>query len=378
MKILIIGGIATSLVNFRGSLIKGIIAKGHKVLACSGEPSDCVEKKLREWGGNYVPVNLSRAGTSFLEDLRTLRELRKIIIDFEPDIIFPYTIKPVIWGSFAARSIKSAKTFSLITGLGYTFQNQRKIKGRLINIIVRHLYRESLKSNVKVFFQNPDDKDDFVRLGLINKRKAVVINGSGVDLKYYAPARLPENNSFLFVGRLIADKGIREYLDAVNILHDIEGVEWNLIGDTDSNPASLSEMEIQDWREKKYFNYSAQIDDIRLALKKCSVFVLPSYREGTPRTVLEAMSMGRPIITCDSPGCRETVMGPYRQFGMIKQGANGFLVPVRDSKSLAKAMRLFIDQPNLIIQMGKASRAIAEKKYDVNKINEIIFEVMGI
>jgi len=234
-----------------------------------------------------------------------------------------------------------------------------------------YLYRIALVRNEKVFFQNPDDLKLFQELKLVAARKCLLVSGSGVNLGYYKPAALPTGApAFLMIARLLKEKGFEEYVKAAQIVKQkypetvFRMIAWQLAG----SPSVISSDQVERWKDEGLVEIFGETNDVRPFLAGASVYVLPSYREGTPRTVLEAMAMGRAIITTDAPGCRETVV----------DGVNGFLVPERDSKSLAEAMERFILEPELIAKMGKASRRIAEEKYNVHIVNQVINRTMGL
>ncbi|VVS94876.1 glycosyl transferase family 1 [Desulfoluna spongiiphila] len=316
----------------------------------------------------YREIPFQRAGLNPFADFEGLRVLMALFRECRPDIVLSYTIKPVIYGALTAKLAGVNKIYSMITGLGYVFSDG-SIKSRVVGCIASILYKFSLACNERVFFQNPDDRDFFGERGLLTSlNKAVLINGSGVDVGYFAQAPFPVNPSFLLIARLLRDKGIYEYVQAARILKErCPEISFRLVGWVDTeNPGSIIHDELQSWVGEGVIEYLGRMEDVRPALSGCSVYVLPSYREGTPRTVLEAMSMGRPVITTDTPGCRETVV----------EGDNGFLVPVRDAASLARAMERFIRQPELIEGMGRRSREIAKEKYCVNKVNNRIFEAL--
>lgn len=368
VKILIVAGLGISLVLFRGDLIKSWLAEGFLVTAAS--PDQAVGAQLRSLGAGYRIIPLSRTGMNPLKDLRLLFSLRKLIRTEKADYLFCYTAKPVIYGSLAAWFNRRVRVFSIITGLGYVF-TEKSWKGRLINRLVVALYRLALLRNDKVFFQNPDDSGIFVQKKIVRPEKVVPVNGSGVNLDFYRPAPLPEGPPrFLLIARLLKEKGIAEYMAAARLIKQKHPqVHLALIGwFFEENPTAISPGQVEAWRREGLVEIMGETDDVRPFIAGASVYVLPSYREGTPRTVLEAMAMGRPIITTDVPGCRETV----------REGLNGFLVPVQDEAALAAAMERFILKPELIPAMGEESRRIAVEKYDVHKINAVINEVMGL
>lgn len=368
-RIIVLVSFAESLINFRGRLLREMVEKGHKVLAFAPEASLQIQDKLNGIGVEYRNISIDRRGLNPIKDLLTICRLVFIFRKESPDMILGYTIKPVIYGSLAGRIAGVPHIFSMITGLGYTF-SQGRLKEKLLGAIVRFLYKMSIRVNTRVFFQNPDDRDIFRQYGLLRSfEQAVLVNGSGVDVDVFHPVPFPENISFLLIARLIEEKGIPDYVKAARIVKDKHPQsKFRLVGWIDEGPNVISKPDLDSWVKDGTIEYLGKLDDVRTAITNTSVYVLPSYHEGTPRTVLEAMSMGRPIITTDAPGCRETV----------NHGENGFLVPVRDPIALAEAMERFIKEPELIPKMGKRSREIAEEKYDVNKVNAVILKNIGL
>lgn len=384
MKILVIGGVIKSLLNFRGPLINKIIEHGHSVAASANGRDHIVERKLKRMGVEYYPIRLSRAGMNPFVDLVSFINLIILIIKIHPDIVLTYTIKPVIYGGLAAQLCGVPKVYSMITGLGYAFIESPSLIQRFSGIIAQILYRLSLKKSRKVFFQNPDDQTLFLEKGLVRPDQPVLINGSGVDLDHFALSELPDEPIFLMMGRLLADKGVREYVEAAKRVKErFPNARFFIVGNLDPNPSSIKESELRQWQKAGIIEYFGYLEDVRPVIQKCRCYILPSYyREGIPRTVLEAMSMGRPIITTDAPGCRETVMltpegQRQKELGEgVMIGENGFLVKVRDVEALVKAIMHFLDNPNLAEKMAKSSRKIAEEKYDVHKVNEVIMKEM--
>lgn len=373
MRIVIIASKAKSLMNFRGRLIEDLLALGHEVHAVA--PDVFEDKTTHAWlGKRNVPchgVSLSRTGISPRADLRSFRELVRLLRQIRPDLVFAYTIKPVIWGTLAAWIARVPKRIALITGLGYAFVGEAKGKRAIVRFIAGRLYTAALKRATLIFFQNPDDLADFKRWRILPARKPVeIVNGSGVDTDAYEVAPMPGGPvKFLMIARILRDKGVREYAEAAQSLHArYPEAEFHLVGPLDTNPDGLTKVDVQEWQAKGAVIWHGSLSDVRPAISSAHVYVLPSYREGTPRSVLEAMSMGRPVITTDAPGCRETVV----------DGINGFLVPVRDSEAVADAMRKFIESPHLILQMRAQSRRIAEEKYDVRKVNAQMMDAMGL
>lgn len=372
--VLILGGVPHSLINFRGPLLLAINDLGYAVHAAAPGllQDDNVQDGLSAEGIHCHNVLLSRVGLSPVGDLIALRELFRLMRKVRPEHFLAYTIKPVIWGLISAWIAGVPNRVALITGLGYAFTGDARGKRALIQRVARSLYRFSLRRATLIFFQNPDDQADFERLGLLPKAVPVVIvNGSGVDVQAFPPAPFPATPlRFLLIARLLGDKGIREYVSAAAKVRAVHPeVEFHLVGGLDPNPDGIAENEVRSWHNAGGIFWHGKLSDVRPTIAESHVYVLPSYyREGTPRTVLEAMAMGRPVITTDAPGCRETVI----------DGDNGFLVPVKSVEALAAAMIRFIETPEMIPKMGKRSRQIAEEKYDVHKVNAVMLKAMGI
>lgn len=368
-KVLLIASYPESLINFRLHLMKEFLSRGYAVTVIAPH-DEKVEKHLHGFGIKYIPIELERNGSNPFKDILLIKILYSHIKAEKPNIVFSYTIKPVIYGTLASKLAGVSNIYSMLTGTGYVFANTN-LKNKIIGIIARSLFRFSLRFNKKLFFQNKDNVTSFIDAKLVAKTHPLtIINGSGVDINYFSTVPLPQNEiSFLMIARLIYDKGIREYIAAARIIKNkYPNVKFRLAGWIDTNPNSITQNELSKWMEEGVVDYLGKLSDVRGSITQTSVYVLPSYGEGTPRTVLEAMSMGRPIITTDVPGCRETV----------KIGKNGFLVKVCDVESLCEAMEYFIQDPNEIEKMGKQSRIIAEDKYDVYKVNATMIKEMDI
>jgi glycosyltransferase involved in cell wall biosynthesis len=367
-RILIIASLGESLSLFRGDLIRDWIAAGHVVFAAA--PGEEAAADMTKLGARFRSIPMRRTGLNPFQDLSLVAALIRLIRKLRPDFVFLYTIKPVIYGSLAARLRPRSRVFSMITGAGYFFTDPSGWRRRLRGLVVL-LYRVALSRNEKVFFQNRDDAHEFACMHIVDRERVVMINGSGVDTDAFAC--LPASRDpvvFLLIARLLREKGIVEYIEAAAIVKKrypravFRMVGWQL----EKGPSAIGEDLIEAWRAEGVVEITGYVDDVRPHLAAASVYVLPSYREGTPRTVLEAMSMGRPVITTDAPGCRETV----------DPGVNGLLVPVRDGVSLAEAMQFFLQHPDSIAEMGVQSRRICEQKYDVRKVNREINRAMGL
>jgi glycosyltransferase involved in cell wall biosynthesis len=258
---------------------------------------------------------------------------------------------------------------ALVTGLGFAFTEGGGLKRLLSRFVATRLYRGAFRRCAAIIFQNPDDRDHFIDAGIVRRDAPItVVNGSGIDLERFAPAPLPPGPRFLMISRLLGDKGVREYgAAAVRLKARYPEARFALVGYFDPSPDSIAREEL-DAMIAGGVDYLGKTDDVRPAIADASVYVLPSYREGTPRSVLEAMAMGRAIVTTDAPGCRETVI----------DGENGYLVPVKDVSALESAMERFILDAGLAARMGERSRAYVERKFDVRSVNAAVLAAAGL
>lgn len=361
------GGLARSLVNFRGHLLKRLCALGHDVIACAGDDDREVKTQLQAWGVRFLPVPLRRTGRNPLQELRVIRDLSRVLADVRPDVFFGYTIKPVIYGGWAAAAAGVPRRIALITGLGSAFL-PRDWKGRALRRVVVELYRSALSRYDRVVFQNPDDCEEFTSRRLAQLHQIARVGGSGIDLHEFPVAPLPTDRPrFLLIARLLRDKGLIEYAEAVRqVKQAFPDAVCQLLGPPDENPSAIPLSQVREWGSTCGLEYLGETSNVRPAIAGCNVYVLPSYREGAPRSTQEAMAMGRAVITTDVPGCRE----------MVVEGRNGFLVPSHDSTGLAKAMIRLASESNLRAAMGQESRRLAEERFDVHRINEQLVDLM--
>ena len=369
-RILVIASFTPSLINFRGALLKLFCDLGHEVLTCSPDPDEETIHQLDDLGIRHIEFPLQRTGMNPKQDLRTLSALRRIIHKEQPDHVLAYTIKPVIYGCLAARKERVPHIHALITGLGTSFQG-RGIKRRALSSLVSRLYRSALKGCSNVFFQNSDDLALFEARGLVDSTQVMLVNGSGIDLEHfsYAPVGDQPALHFLLIARLIREKGVETYAEAARkVKARYPEAVFRIVGYFESHPAAIRKEQMASWTEQGILEFLGSRMDVREPLKEASIYCLPSYREGMPRTVLEALAIGRPIITTDAPGCRDTVI----------DGENGLLVPVRDADALAEAMSVFCRNPGKIKAMGARSRVLAESRFDVHKVNESLKAAMGL
>ena len=375
MKILFVSNTSWSIHNFRLGLMNALKEKGFNIAFCA--PYDEYTERLKNRGFKYFRINLDRKGTNIFKDLKLIYNLYKIYKKERPDLVFHYTIKPNIYGAIAAKSAK-VKCINTVTGLGYVFTRTRK---NLLSEFVKFLYKTSFKFPVKIFFQNGDDFSFFVENKIINKNKAVLVKGSGVNTDYFHPnvcKNIEKNNDFvfLFVGRLLWDKGVGEFISASQIVKEkYKSSEFWFLGPIDKgNPSAVPEEKIKSWQKRGLINYLREANDVRPFICQADCIVLPSYyREGIPRSLLEAMAMEKPIITTNSVGCKE----------VVENEKNGFLVPIKDSAALAEAMIKMIELPyEKRLEMGKHGREKVLREFDekivIDKYLKIVEELMSL
>lgn len=351
-KVLFVDNSTWNIYNFRLNLIKRLKSEGYEVIVVA--PVDEYIHYLNEsYFTKHIPLKfLAPQSKNIFRDLLLIIELFRIFRQEKPDLVLNYTIKPNIFGNFAAR-LAGVASFSTITGLGYTFLNNS-----LINRQVLHLYRLAFKKVKKVVFYNQDDRSLMIKKKLLNPDKGVVITGSGVNTNHFRPLPMPASDKFifLFIGRLLYDKGLREYVEAAKYLRQISpNMECWIIGELNHNPAAVPKATLLKWIEDKHIKYFGTAKDVRKYIKQAHAVVLPSYREGIPRSVLEAMAMAKPIVTTEVAGCRETV----------EDQGNGYLVPVKNPQALAEAMlQLYYKSEEELMVMGAHSRQRALDLFD--------------
>ena len=367
MKFLLISPKNRTVYNFRGDLIKTIVAKGYEVLVTGPDQTDI--DKIEALGARFIEIPMNKTGTSIADDLSYKKALTALIKAEKPDVTLGYTSKPVIYGAMAAKTAGVRNINSMITGGGYTFTS-KSAKARVLGVIVRSLYRQSLKKSDHVIFQNADDLEEFVARGLVKREKCQIVNGSGVSMERFQPAPLPDKPAFFMLSRLLKSKGVMEYLEAARMVKaECPEAKFYLLGKYETAMQdAISKETIEPYIQDGIIERFEETSDVRPYYTKCSVYVLPSYREGTPRTVLEAMAMGRPIITTDTNGCRQTV----------EDGINGYLVPVQDAEAVAEKMKLFLQEPRLTEKMGAESVRLCAEIFEVNKVNAEMLRIMNI
>ena len=365
MKFLLISPKNRTVYNFRGDLIKNIILEGYEVVVTGPDVVDV--DKIEMLGARFVEIPMNKTGTNIVGDMNYCRALRRLMKKEQPDAILGYTVKPVIYGAIAAKLAGVRNINCMVTGGGYTF-TATTLKARILGVIVRTLYRIGFSCADHVIFQNPDDLEEFTQKGLCKREKCHVVNGSGVNVDHYTVEPFPERTTFFMLSRFLKSKGVQEYLQAAELMKQSHPeARFCILGKYETAMQdAVSQEFVEDFIRRGIVERFDETSDVRPYYAMSSVYVLPSYREGTPRTVLEAMSMGRPIITTDTQGCRETVV----------DGKNGYLVPIKDIKALADKMTEFIENPGLIRLMGLESRKYVSEKFDVKIVNSDMIRIM--
>lgn len=367
-KFLIIGNKTSSVVNFRGDLLCDIKKRGYDVVAVVPE-NDC-QDFFKKNDIKVRLVELNKNSLSISGTLNWYKNLKEIIKKEKPDKVFSFTIKPVIFGSIAAKKAGVKDIYSLICGLGMLFCSDR-LKIKALKNVGGKLYKHALKYNTKVIFQNSDDIDEFAKLGYVKRERCELVNGSGVNLKKFVRNTLPKNKmSFLMVSRIIKEKGVAEYFEAAkNVKEKYSDVSFVYIGMVDKNKNAIDLANLRPYIDAGIIDYVPETDEVVKYVADCSVFVLPTYyREGIPRTLLEATAMGRPIITTNTPGCKETMM----------DGKNGVFVKTRDAKDLAEKMIWMIEHKDALQKMGDESYKICLEKFTIDKVNADMMRIMGV
>ena len=358
MRIVVHGGEAASLILFRYDLMNALRGAGHDVIAAAPAIPPEIVQELKLIGVESISTRFVRASIDPVSDLRSLTGLVRQLRDVKPHLILSYTIKPIIYGTIGAWIAGVPQRAVLVTGRGYTLSEQAN---KLFQLLTRTLYKFALGRAHTVMFQNPDDLGYFVENKLVEPQKCHVVNGSGVNLQRFQRAPFPERPSFLLIARLLRAKGITDFIVAARIVKEKHpDIVFQLLGPRDPSPDRVSDDLLTSATAAGLIVYHGETKDVRPYIESCSVLVLPSYYgEGIPRSVLEALAMGRPTIVADLPGCRETVV----------DGKTGFLVPPRDPATLAKAMLRFVHEPELVARMGDAAHSFVAEKFDVHLVN---------
>ena len=369
MKVVFLANSWFTIANFRLELINELSELGAEVTVIG--PSDN-DHKLEQHGlsilsSNIRKIHINRSSINIFKEAYSILMIYNAIKDEKPDILLNYTIKPMIYGSLMARMLGIGQIYSTVTGVGYLFSGAGALIG-LLRLFILPFLRLAISFNSAVFFQNKDDLNLFKSLSILSNTNYQLVNGSGVNLdKFKQVADVDPEYDFLMVGRLLKSKGVQEFIEASAMLRrKYPNAKIALAGSVDKSKDSISDEELLKLIDMGDIIYLGHVPNVFSILVKAKVFVLPSYREGTPRSTLEAMAVGLPIITTDVPGCRETV----------EQGKNGLLVVAKSALKLFEAMEALLYNDDLIERMGQRSRSICEERFDVKSVNKKVIDTI--
>ncbi|CZT57941.1 N, N'-diacetylbacillosaminyl-diphospho-undecaprenol alpha-1,3-N-acetylgalactosaminyltransferase [Eubacteriaceae bacterium CHKCI005] len=367
MKVLMIAPKTSTFINFRGDLIRDMVKHGCEVVVAV--PESGYETVFEKLGAKQRLIHLEKNSLSVFGSLSYMTNLKRIMKEERPDKVFSYTIKPVIFGSLAAKLAKVPEIYSMVTGLGYLYAVD-SAKTKLLRAICGMGYRLAFHFNKRVIFQNKDDITDFVKRHYLKREKCCLVDGSGVNLEIFKRNALPEDNHFLMVSRVLKQKGVLEYFEAAKMVKEVEPkAKFTYIGAIDQTSYSVKMEQLVPYIEAGIVEYIPETNDVAKYQSQARFFVLPSYyREGIPRTLLEALAMGRPILTTDTVGCREAV----------EDQVNGLFVKPKDAKDLAEKMLWMMRHPEDCIKMGEAGYELCKRRFDVRIINREMLSFMEI
>lgn len=366
---MVISSETSTMFFYRKDMMCEFLRQGNEVVAVGDAPEEKWKKQYKEIGVDYRQIHVIRNGLNPAEDIKTLFSLKSVIEQEKPDKIFAYHSKSVVYGSIAAKMNSIDEFYALIAGLGSIIRGTG-FKNSIVRAVLKEEYKMAFKLCKAVLTHNSEDRqllldEKFTK----DESKVKTVNGSGVNLDKFRYTETKQTNIFLFIARLIGDKGIREYMQAAEIVKKVhpEAV-FRIVGPYDTNPSAIRPEEMEKYVKDGIIEYVGELSDVTPQLNECMVFVLPSYHEGTPKTVLEAMATGRPVITTDVPGCRAAVT----------DGENGYLVPAKDAEALADKMIYMLEHFDKAVELGNTGRKIAEDKYDAVKVNRSIMKIMNI
>lgn len=374
MRVSILGTVTKDTLIFRRDLIFKLVSEGHDVFVFCVDYTDETRLQMKNLGADPVDYRLSRTGLNPFADLATIWQLRVLFKNIKPDVVFSCFVKPSIYGSIAARTAGVPRRVAMLEGLGFVFTDTpggTSFKQKLLQRIQVFLYHLALPAIDTIIFLNPDDPVDLLEKNKLKAKQVAVLGGIGVDLERF-PYSVPPDKPvrFIFIARLLAEKGIFEYIEAAQqVKSKYPEAEFVMLGGMDeANPGGLKQAALQKLLDMGVIIYPGYVGNVAEWIAGSSVFVLPSYREGVPRSTQEALAIGRAVITTNVPGCRETV----------EDGVNGFLVPKWNADALAEKMLYFIENPESITTMGQESRRIAVEKFDSEKVNARLMRLLGL
>lgn len=374
MKIALISqNVSPGITTFRKELILELIDRGHEVYALASDYSETSRQQVKAFGAIPISYPMDRAGLNPVKDFINWLALCRTLKQIKPKVVLSFFMKPSIYGTLAAKVVGVERRFAMVEGLGYAFTKEKRgftLKKKLIQKVLGLLSTVSFFFADKIFFLNRDDSRDLRQVSLFSENKVVTLGGIGVDLcKFrYEPLKTRSRLRFIFIARLLKEKGIYEFINAVRMVKETyPDTEFVVLGGLDSeNPSGITQSELDNFIDEGLISSPGFVTDVEKWISDSDVFVLPSYREGIPRSTQEAMAMGKAIITTDTPGCRETVI----------EGVNGLLVPPFDASKLAESMIYLINNKDVVLKMGEASRVFAEEHFDVKKINKKLIDIL--
>ena len=362
MRILFICPKSSVFINFRKKLIQRLQGLGHTVCGIAFDNER--EAEVRELNVEFYHFKDTNRGINPFKVLTLKSRYAKLIREINPDLVFTFMIKPNIYGVQGAKKAGCDNIYSMVEGAGDTFNN-KGLKWQFIKRFVCKGYKKAFKNSKKVFFLNSDDKNEFIKKGLVKEEQCEQIHGIGIDLSRFEKKPINNEATFLMVARLIEAKGVYEYCEAARIVKEkYPNATFNLLG----SQRTIRAEHLKEYTDKGIINYLGVTKDVRPYFESCSVHVLPTYyREGLVTVNMEASAVGRPIITCDNTGTRETV----------KDGYSGFIIPIKDVNAIVQKMIYFLENPEKIYEMGDNARKYAEKHFDNDAINEKICKIIG-
>ncbi len=371
VKVLVMGQDLPYLVRFRGHLVRALVAGGNATVVATPDPEPATQP-IKAMGAQYVQMQFSRAGMNPVDEIRSVARMRRVLTEIRPDVVFAYGAKGAALGLLAARLAGVRRRYAMMAGLGFAFidDGRRSPKRLFARTALQFLYRLNFRSSQAVIFHNNEDRDELVRRGIVAGDRTVVVAGSGVDTRLYTAGEpTTDPTRFVFVGRLLRSKGVEELLEAARMLRqEVPSAEVVLVGGEDANPDRVDPELLRAAAARGDVKLVGHVTDVRPHLTDASVFVLPSYREGMPRSALEAMACGRTTIMTDVPGCRE----------VVHVGKHGALVPVRDARGLADAMVMYARDPVRVVREGREARRTAESEFDVRRVTAAMLRALGL
>lgn len=350
-----------NIANFRSGLLKALTAEGFRIVIAAPDPKP---EWADQFGASAVPISIDRSGLNPIRDALLLQDYLRLMRRLRPAAFVGFTAKPNIYGSLAA-SLCGIPSLPNVSGLGTAFINSGPL-----STIVGRLYRLAFRGCRMIFFQNPDDSELFIRRRIVRREQVRILPGSGVDLAHFSPSPLPDSIRFLFVGRLLGDKGVREFVEAARLVRRAHpGWKFQLLGSLDGeNRSAIQQAELDRWLAEGWVEHLGQVDDVRPYMAAATAVVLPSYREGLPRSLLEAAAMARPLIATDVPGNRH----------IVSNGVNGFLCAVRHPSDLASAMgKMGEMKSEERAAMGQAGREIVEREFSEARVTTAYCEALA-